>query len=118
VTCRAADPSGSPIKGGKGCRPRWKEALPALKIALPTTLAASESDGGLATKLTFERVIVYPDGHRHIEGVTPKQLPAPVASAAPDTSIRFPATATILTCRSILTRNQVLSFLRTGRRRA
>jgi hypothetical protein len=47
----------------------WKE--------LPTTLAASESDGGLATKLTFERVVVWPDGHREIEGVTPKQLPAP-----------------------------------------
>jgi hypothetical protein len=44
---------------------------------LPTTLAASESDGGLATKLTFERVIVWPSGHREIEGVTPKSLPAP-----------------------------------------
>jgi hypothetical protein len=29
----------------------------------------------LATKLTFERVIVWPDGRREIEGVTPKQLP-------------------------------------------
>jgi hypothetical protein len=27
--------------------------------------------------MTFERVIVYPNGHREIEGVTPKQLPAP-----------------------------------------
>jgi hypothetical protein len=45
---------------------------------LPTTLAAaSESDGGLGTKITFERVIVWPDGHREIEGVTPKALPAP-----------------------------------------
>jgi hypothetical protein len=44
---------------------------------LPTTLAASESDGGLGTKITFERVIVFPDGRRHIEGVTPKRLPAP-----------------------------------------
>jgi hypothetical protein len=44
----------------------------------PTTLAAaSESDGGLGTKITFERVIVWPDGHREIEGVTPKQLAAP-----------------------------------------
>jgi hypothetical protein len=43
---------------------------------LPTTLQASESDGGPA-KITFERIIVWPDGHREIEGVTPKQLPAP-----------------------------------------
>jgi hypothetical protein len=50
---------------------------------LPTTLAASESDGGLSTKITFERVIVFPDGHREIEGVTPKQLPVP---ATPDAS--------------------------------
>ena len=44
---------------------------------LPTTLQASESDGGLGTKITFERVIVMPDGQRYIEGVTPKALPAP-----------------------------------------
>jgi hypothetical protein len=44
---------------------------------LPTTLAADDSGGGLSTKITFERVIVFPDGHREIEGVTPKQLPAP-----------------------------------------
>jgi hypothetical protein len=45
---------------------------------LPTTLAAaSESDGGLGTKITFERIIVMPDGQRFIEGVTPRQLPAP-----------------------------------------
>jgi hypothetical protein len=45
---------------------------------LPTTLAAaSESDGGLGTKIIFERVIVWPDGRREIEGVTPKALPAP-----------------------------------------
>jgi hypothetical protein len=42
---------------------------------LPHTLAAaSESDGGKQAKITFERVIVWPDGHREIEGVTPKQL--------------------------------------------
>jgi len=40
---------------------------------LPTTLAASESDGGLGGH------IVWPDGHREIEGVTPKQLPAPAS---------------------------------------
>jgi hypothetical protein len=56
--------------------PLWvKSRHHALK--LPTTLRASESDGGLATKLTFERVIVWPSGHREIEGVTPKSLPAP-----------------------------------------
>jgi hypothetical protein len=44
---------------------------------LPTTLAADESNGGLGVKMVFERHIVWPDGHREIEGVTPKQLPAP-----------------------------------------
>src|SRR6516165_1159891 len=44
---------------------------------LPTTLAASESDGGRGVQMTFQRVIVWPDGHREIEGVTPKALPAP-----------------------------------------
>jgi hypothetical protein len=43
---------------------------------LPTTLAASESDGG-AVKVEFRRVIVYPGGREEIEGVTPKELPAP-----------------------------------------
>jgi hypothetical protein len=47
---------------------------------LPTTLQADESNGGRGTKITFERVIVMPDGQRYIEGVTPKQLPAPDAS--------------------------------------
>ena len=42
---------------------------------LPSTLVASESDGGPA-KITFERIVVWPDGRR--EGPdTPKQLPAP-----------------------------------------
>jgi hypothetical protein len=27
--------------------------------------------------MTFRRIIVYPNGHEHIEGVTPKALPAP-----------------------------------------
>jgi hypothetical protein len=44
---------------------------------LPTTLAADESSGGRGVRETFERVIVWPDGHREIEGVTPKALPAP-----------------------------------------
>ena len=45
---------------------------------LPTTLAASESGGG-AVKVEFRRVIVYPGGREEIEGVTPKQLPAPAS---------------------------------------
>jgi hypothetical protein len=49
-------------------------------IPLPSTLDTSKSDGGPA-KITFERVIVYPDGRRHIEGVTPKALPAPDGSS-------------------------------------
>jgi hypothetical protein len=36
-----------------------------------------ESTGGKQDRITFERVIVWPDGHREIEGVTPKQLPKP-----------------------------------------
>ena len=47
---------------------------------LPTTLAASESDGGLGVKMVFERRIVYPNGHVEIEGVTPKALPAPMVT--------------------------------------
>ena len=50
---------------------------------LPTTLAASETDGGTSVKIAFERVIVWPDGHREIEGVTPKVLPAPASHALP-----------------------------------
>ena len=49
---------------------------------LPTTLAASDSDGRLGVKMVFERHIVWPDGRREIEGVTPKSLPAPDASHA------------------------------------
>jgi hypothetical protein len=45
---------------------------------LPAVLAAdTESNGGLGTKITFERIIVLPNGQRYIEGVTPKALPAP-----------------------------------------
>ena len=43
---------------------------------LPTTLAASEFDGGAGVKFEFRRIIVYPDGHQHIEG-QPKLLPSP-----------------------------------------
>jgi hypothetical protein len=44
---------------------------------LPTTLQADESSGGLGTKITFERVIVMPDGQRWIEGKTPLQIAPP-----------------------------------------
>jgi hypothetical protein len=44
---------------------------------LPSTLAMPEIDGGKSDMVTFQRVIVWPDGHREIEGVTPKQLPKP-----------------------------------------
>jgi hypothetical protein len=49
---------------------------------LPHTLSADESGGGLGVKMVFERHIVFPDGRREIEGVTPKSLPAPDASHA------------------------------------
>lgn len=58
---------------------------------LPTTLAASESDGGLNTNITFTRIIVHPDGHKEIEGVTPKQLPAPSATPMPAASHTLPS---------------------------
>jgi hypothetical protein len=49
-------------------------------VQLPTTLDTPESSGGSGTKITFERVIVHPDGHREIRGQTPNQLPAPAES--------------------------------------
>ena len=55
---------------------------------LPTTLAADESGGGLGVRMTFERVIVWPDGHREIEGVTAKQLPAPASHVLPGSDRR------------------------------
>ena len=48
-------------------------------VVLPTTLQADESNGGDKV-ITFQRIIVYPDGRKYIEGKTPKQLPAPDAS--------------------------------------
>jgi hypothetical protein len=53
-----------------------------LAKVLPTTLAASESNGGVGVKMVFERHLVWPDGRREIEGATPKSLPAPDASHA------------------------------------
>ena len=55
-----------------------------LAKVLPTTLAAEESSGGVPVKMVFERHIVYPNGHREIEGTTPKTLPAPDAAFQPD----------------------------------
>ena len=49
---------------------------------LPTTLAASESSGGVGVELRFVREIVWPDDRREVEGTTPKSLPAPDASHA------------------------------------
>jgi hypothetical protein len=50
---------------------------PVPAVELPTTLQASDSDGGADLKMTFTRVIVMPDGHRHIEGQTPLQIAPP-----------------------------------------
>jgi hypothetical protein len=53
---------------------------------LPAVLAAdSDSSGGPAV-IRFERIIVMPDGQRYIEGVTPKQLPAPASHELPSDS--------------------------------
>jgi hypothetical protein len=49
---------------------------------LPSTLAMPETNDGKPKGISFERIIVWPDGHREIEGKTPKQLPAPDASRA------------------------------------
>ena len=50
---------------------------------LPAVLAAdSDSSGGPAV-IQFQRVIVMPDGHKYIEGVTPKALPVPEPKADP-----------------------------------
>jgi hypothetical protein len=54
-----------------------------LSKVLPTTLSASESDGGVGTQIVFTRRIVYPNGHVEIEGQTPKQLPPPASHALP-----------------------------------
>jgi len=48
-----------------------------LSKVLPTTLSAPDSDGGVGVELRFIREIVWPDGRREVEGVSPKALPAP-----------------------------------------
>ena len=51
---------------------------------LPATLAAESDGGGVGgVGITFTRIIVHPDGHREIEGQTPKQLPAPSSPDLP-----------------------------------
>ena len=50
-----------------------------LAKVLPTTLAASESNGGVGVKLEFRRIVVWPGGREEIENVSPKQLPAPAS---------------------------------------
>jgi hypothetical protein len=56
-----------------------------LAKVLPTTLSASESSGGAGVEVRFVREIVYPGGHREVEGVTPKALPAPATPNASGT---------------------------------
>ena len=53
---------------------------------LPTTLQASDSDGGPA-KITLTRVVVWPDGHKDIQSVTPKQLPPPASHELPNSAL-------------------------------
>ena len=53
---------------------------------LPAVLAAdSDSSGGPAV-IRFERIIVMPDGQKYIEGVMPKQLPAPASHTLPNST--------------------------------
>jgi hypothetical protein len=59
---------------------------------LPAVLAAdADSNGGEDRAITFTRIIVMPDGQRWVEGVTPKQLPAPASHELPNSE---PATIT------------------------
>ena len=53
---------------------------------LPSTLSTPESDGGAEAQITFTRIIVHADGHKEIEGVSPKQLPAPASHVLPSSS--------------------------------
>ena len=53
-----------------------------LARVLPHTLAADPDSGG-GGPIEFRRIIVYPGGREEIEGVTPKQLPAPSSQALP-----------------------------------
>ena len=44
---------------------------------LPTQLSADETNGGVGVEVRFIREIVWPDGRREVENMTPKALPAP-----------------------------------------
>jgi hypothetical protein len=49
---------------------------------LPHTLSADESSGG-NVEIRFVRELVWPDGRREVQGVSPKALPAPDAPTDP-----------------------------------
>jgi len=52
---------------------------------LPATLAAESDGGGVGgVGITFTRIIVHPDGHREIEGQTPKQIAPPSSPSLPE----------------------------------
>jgi hypothetical protein len=53
---------------------------------LPTTLQASETDGG-PTTVTFQRVIVMPDGQKWVEGQTPKQITSQASHTFPSEDV-------------------------------
>ena len=53
-----------------------------LARVLPHTIGADPESGGGAG-IEFTRIIVMPDGHRHIEGKTPLQIAAPASHALP-----------------------------------
>jgi hypothetical protein len=53
---------------------------------LPHQLAASADSHGGVTEIRFTRVIVHPNGHKEIEGVTPKQIPPPTSHMLPSQS--------------------------------
>ena len=63
---------------GSGCQSKQQTTSPSQLAAAP------DLDGGAKTQITFTRIIVHADGHREIEGVTPKALPAPDAAFQPD----------------------------------
>jgi len=52
---------------------------------LPTTIAASDSDGGKDRTIVFVRQIVHPDGHIEGPGI-PRQLPSPACYTSANVS--------------------------------
>jgi hypothetical protein len=51
---------------------------------LPAVLAADADSSGGPAVIRFERIIVMPDGHRHIEGKTPLQIAPPASHTLPN----------------------------------